>query len=166
MHELLVYPGEVLVVWARSRGHGHISGKSWPPDRVGLSSPLSVRTIYLQILQSIVLTICMQGVCIGLNAAIVSIVSEWLSDIKMGYCSDGWWLNQQFCCWEIEGEEVDGCDSWHTWSHITLARWFIFVIFAVSRIWHSALTFLYSDYPPFIPDGLLIYFVTSGSLLR
>ncbi|KJA27826.1 hypothetical protein HYPSUDRAFT_34980 [Hypholoma sublateritium FD-334 SS-4] len=70
------------------------------------------------------------GVCIGLNAAIVSIVSEWLSDIKMGYCSDGWWLNQQFCCWEIEGEEVDGCDSWHSWSHVTLARWVIFVLFA------------------------------------
>ncbi|KAF8972994.1 voltage-gated chloride channel [Flammula alnicola] len=72
------------------------------------------------------------GVCIGLNAAIVSIVSEWLSDIKMGYCSDGWWLNQQFCCWEIEGEEVDGCDSWHTWSHVTLARWMIFVMFAIT----------------------------------
>ncbi|KAF9010637.1 Cl-channel protein [Cyathus striatus] len=69
------------------------------------------------------------GVCIGLNAAIISIVSEWLSDIKMGYCSDGWWLNQQFCCWEIEGEEVDGCDSWHTWSSVTLARWIIFIIF-------------------------------------
>ncbi|KAF8160682.1 Cl-channel protein [Crassisporium funariophilum] len=72
------------------------------------------------------------GVCIGLNAAIISIVSEWLSDIKMGYCSDGWWLNQQFCCWEIEGEEVDGCDSWHTWSHVTLARWMIFVMFAAT----------------------------------
>ncbi|CAA7261789.1 unnamed protein product [Cyclocybe aegerita] len=72
------------------------------------------------------------GVCIGLNAAFVSIISEWLSDIKMGYCSDGWWLNQQFCCWEIEGEEVDGCDSWHTWSHVTLARWIIFVMFAAA----------------------------------
>ena len=72
------------------------------------------------------------GVCIGLNAAVVSIVSEWLSDIKMGYCSDGWWLNQQFCCWEIEGEEVDGCDAWHSWSPVMLARWIIFVLFAVS----------------------------------
>ncbi|KAF8197912.1 Cl-channel protein [Pholiota molesta] len=72
------------------------------------------------------------GVCIGVNAAIISIISEWLSDIKMGYCSDGWWLNQQFCCWEIEGEEVDGCDSWHSWSHVTLARWFIFVMFATA----------------------------------
>ncbi|PPQ98205.1 hypothetical protein CVT26_003457 [Gymnopilus dilepis] len=78
----------------------------------------------------IVLTLV--GVCIGVNAAIVSIVSEWLSDIKMGYCSDGWWLNEQFCCWEIEGEEVDGCDSWHSWSHVTLARWIIFVMFATA----------------------------------
>ncbi|KAK7473207.1 glycerol ethanol, ferric requiring protein [Stygiomarasmius scandens] len=70
------------------------------------------------------------GVCIGLNAAIISIVTEWLSDIKMGYCSDGWWLNQQFCCWEIEREETDACDSWHPWSTVTPARWFIYVLFA------------------------------------
>lgn len=72
------------------------------------------------------------GVCIGVNAAIISIVSEWFSDIKMGYCSDGWWLNQQFCCWEMEGDEVDGCETWHTWSTVTLARWIIFIMFAVS----------------------------------
>lgn len=77
--------------------------------------------------------------CIGLNAAIISIVSEWLSDIKIGYCSDGWWLNQQFCCWEIEGEEVDGCDSWRPWSTVTPARWVIFVMFAVRVVSLSSL---------------------------
>ncbi|KAF8629862.1 hypothetical protein AX15_003223 [Amanita polypyramis BW_CC] len=76
------------------------------------------------------IVVSLVGVCIGVNAGIISIVSEWLSDIKMGYCSDGWWLNQQFCCWEIEGDEVDGCDSWHPWSNVTLARWLIFVMFA------------------------------------
>ncbi|KAJ7045994.1 Cl-channel protein [Mycena alexandri] len=70
------------------------------------------------------------GVCIGLNAAIISIITEWLSDIKMGYCHDGWWLNQQFCCWEIDGEDTDGCDSWHPWSTVGVARWSIYVIFA------------------------------------
>jgi chloride channel 3/4/5 len=74
----------------------------------------------------------MLGVCIGINAAIISIVTEWLSDMKMGYCSDGWWLNQQFCCWEMEGDEIDGCDTWRPWSYNTFARWIIFVIFAVS----------------------------------
>ncbi|TFK25180.1 voltage-gated chloride channel [Coprinopsis marcescibilis] len=72
------------------------------------------------------------GVCIGVNAAIMSITSEWFSDLKMGYCSDAWWLSQQFCCWEMEGEEVDGCDLWHTWSSITLIRWIVFVLFATA----------------------------------
>jgi len=71
------------------------------------------------------------GAGIGINAAIISIVTEWLSDIKMGYCSDGWWLNQQFCCWELDGDEDSGCDSWHLWSTVSVARWFIYVLFAV-----------------------------------
>jgi chloride channel 3/4/5 len=71
------------------------------------------------------------GAGIGINAAVISIVTEWLSDIKMGYCSDGWWLNQQFCCWELDGDEESGCDSWHLWSTVSVARWFIYVLFAV-----------------------------------
>ncbi|KAF9264051.1 hypothetical protein L218DRAFT_998805 [Marasmius fiardii PR-910] len=70
------------------------------------------------------------GICIGINAALIAIVTEWLSDIKMGYCSDGWWLNQQFCCWEIEKEETEACDSWHPWSTVTPARYAIYVLFA------------------------------------
>ena len=69
---------------------------------------------------------------IGINAALISIVTEWLSDLKMGYCYDGWWLNQQFCCWEIDTDtEGEACDSWHDWSDYTLVRWVIYVIFAV-----------------------------------
>ncbi|KAF7985088.1 hypothetical protein HWV62_8969 [Athelia sp. TMB] len=70
------------------------------------------------------------GILIGINAGLISIITEWLSDIKMGYCSDGWWLNQHFCCWEIESDETDVCDSWHPWSNVTVARWFIYVVFA------------------------------------
>ena len=69
--------------------------------------------------------------CIGVTAALISIITEWLSDIKMGYCSDGWWLNQQFCCWEIEYDNEDACDSWHSWSEVGAARWFVYVVFAV-----------------------------------
>ncbi|KAI0786594.1 chloride channel [Abortiporus biennis] len=70
------------------------------------------------------------GICIGVNAALISIITEWLSDLKMGYCSDGWWLNQNFCCWEIDGDD-DICESWHSWSTAGPARWFIYVLFAV-----------------------------------
>ncbi|KAI0066005.1 voltage-gated chloride channel [Artomyces pyxidatus] len=72
------------------------------------------------------------GAAIGVNAAVISIVTEWLSDVKMGYCSDGWWLNQQFCCWELDADEDSGCDSWHLWSTVTAARWFIYVSFAAA----------------------------------
>ncbi|EJD02821.1 uncharacterized protein FOMMEDRAFT_107818 [Fomitiporia mediterranea MF3/22] len=73
--------------------------------------------------------VSLAGACIGINAALISIITEWLSDLKMGYCSDGWWLNQQFCCWEIEGDE-DACDSWHPWSSVAPVRWLIYVLFA------------------------------------
>ncbi|KAI0081975.1 Cl-channel protein [Panus rudis PR-1116 ss-1] len=72
------------------------------------------------------------GVCIGANAAIISIVTEWLSDIKMGYCYDAWWLNQQFCCWEIETDDDSGCESWHLWSDVAIARWFVYIMFAMA----------------------------------
>jgi len=67
------------------------------------------------------------------NAALISIITEWLSDIKMGYCTDGWWLNQQFCCWEVESDE-EFCPSWHLWSTAPPARWLIYVVFAVSIV--------------------------------
>lgn len=49
----------------------------------------------------------------------------------MGYCADGWWLNQQFCCWEVESDD-EFCPSWHPWSAVAPARWLMYVIFAVS----------------------------------
>ncbi|QRV79660.1 ClC voltage-gated chloride channel protein [Ceratobasidium sp. AG-Ba] len=71
------------------------------------------------------------GLCIGINAALISIVTEWLSDLKMGYCVDGWWLNQQFCCWEIDGEEESACAAWRTWSAYAPGRYLIYVLLAM-----------------------------------
>jgi hypothetical protein len=39
------------------------------------------------------------GAAIGLNAAILNITTEWLSDVKLGYCETAFYLNEQFCCW-------------------------------------------------------------------
>jgi hypothetical protein len=72
------------------------------------------------------------GVLIGVNAALISILAEWLSDIKMGYCKDGWWLNQEFCCWENMTDEEIGCNSWVPWSRFAVLQWFIYVLCAVS----------------------------------
>ncbi|KAG2101302.1 chloride channel [Suillus discolor] len=75
------------------------------------------------------LVISLVGIFIGMNAALISIITEWLSDIKMGYCTDGWWLNSQLCCWEVESDD-EFCPSWHLWSTATVARWLIYVLFA------------------------------------
>lgn len=47
------------------------------------------------------------GAAIGLNAAFLNIATEWLSDIKLGYCTTAFYLNENFCCWgEDNGEYV------------------------------------------------------------
>ena len=42
------------------------------------------------------------GAAIGLNAAFLNIVTEWLSDVKLGYCTTAFYLNENFCCWGAE----------------------------------------------------------------
>lgn len=39
------------------------------------------------------------GACIGLNASFLNIITEWLSDIKLGHCTTAFYLNENFCCW-------------------------------------------------------------------
>jgi hypothetical protein len=38
------------------------------------------------------------GILAGTLAAFIDIASEWLSDLKFGYCADHWYLNREFCC--------------------------------------------------------------------
>ncbi|KAI5463104.1 voltage gated chloride channel [Mariannaea sp. PMI_226] len=65
------------------------------------------------------------GVAIGLNAALLNIITEWLADIKMGYCTAGFYLNEAFCCW---GEE-SGCSDWHRWTGLAPLNYFIYFVF-------------------------------------
>lgn len=37
-----------------------------------------------------------------MNAAFLNIVTEWLSDVKLGYCTTAFYLNESFCCWGAE----------------------------------------------------------------
>lgn len=101
--------------------------------------------------------IYMLGAAIGVNSALIAIVTDWLSDIKMGYCSTGWWLNQKYCCWEIEGNgklqhteiisiqltikhdsEDGGCEYWVYWSQAVgfgpdgfFIKWLFYTMWAV-----------------------------------
>ena len=63
--------------------------------------------------------------------AIISITSVWLSDIKMGYCSSGWWLNRKYCCQEVS-EEGEMCEEWSTWGGMEPFRYIMYIAYAVS----------------------------------
>ncbi|KAJ2959531.1 hypothetical protein NQZ79_g5033 [Umbelopsis isabellina] len=107
------------------------------------------------------IVISLVGATIGLNSALIAIVTDWLSDIKMGYCSTGWWLNQKFCCWGIEEHgktnitgsigqhgtdlnyfEEDGtCEFWTNWSEplsfgrdAFTVKWIFYVAWAMYLI--------------------------------
>lgn len=75
------------------------------------------------------------GAAIGLNAAIMSIITVWLSDLKLGYCTQGWWLNRKFCCWEMsELNDAGGCEDWQEWTSFVGVRWIFYVAFAVRTL--------------------------------
>lgn len=73
----------------------------------------------------IVITII--GAAIGLNAAFLNIITEWLADIKMGYCTTAFYLNENFCCW---GED-NGCPEWHRWTGFEPVNYLVYIIFGV-----------------------------------
>ncbi|CAG8701446.1 8902_t:CDS:10 [Dentiscutata erythropus] len=86
------------------------------------------------------------GAIIGFNAALTDIITEWLSDLKFGYCKNSWWLNQKFCCWEIE--KPDGsCDNWQNWTNIYIINWFFYVL--VSALFAAICAYLIRVLAPY-----------------
>ncbi|KAI0396411.1 voltage gated chloride channel [Xylariaceae sp. FL0594] len=66
------------------------------------------------------------GAAIGLNAAFLNIITEWLSDAKIGYCTTAFYLNEKFCCW---GED-SGCPEWKRWTGFEPVNYIIYIVFA------------------------------------
>lgn len=58
------------------------------------------------------------GLMVGIVAAFINIASDWLADIKTGYCKDTtigtqFYLSKQFCCWGHD--ELSQCQDWTPW---------------------------------------------------
>ncbi|KAI5289668.1 glycerol ethanol, ferric requiring protein [Ascosphaera aggregata] len=73
------------------------------------------------------LVLTLVGAAIGLNSAVLNIITEWLSDIKVGYCTTAWYLNEQFCCWGEEG----GCREWSHWTGFAVTDYIIYALWAI-----------------------------------
>ncbi|KAJ6155361.1 hypothetical protein N7470_005927 [Penicillium chermesinum] len=58
------------------------------------------------------------GVAVGIIAASIDIATDWLGDLKMGYCKNGngggrFYLNKSFCCWGLDDQTK--CQDWTPW---------------------------------------------------
>lgn len=101
---------------------------------------------YLQLLldsSQIWVILILTGIAAGALAAGIDVASDWLGDIKTGYCSseDGgaFYLNRGFCC--LGYDQGDKCLGWKPWAAalgITTVggKWFIeyffFLLLSVS----------------------------------
>lgn len=72
------------------------------------------------------IVVTLVGAAIGLNAAVLNIVTEWLSDIKLGHCETAFYLNENFCCWGAE----NGCPEWKRWSGFWPVNYVFYILFA------------------------------------
>jgi chloride channel 3/4/5 len=58
------------------------------------------------------------GIAVGIIAATIDIATDWLGDLKTGYCRNGsgggkFYLNRSFCCWGLD--DYSKCLDWTPW---------------------------------------------------
>ncbi|GAA6022759.1 hypothetical protein JCM10207_000406, partial [Rhodosporidiobolus poonsookiae] len=108
------------------------------------------------------------GACIGLNAALMSILTAWLADLKLGYCAgSGWWLNRKLCCWGLD--EGAACEDWHEWTGWVGVQWVVYV--GLAGLFALLCAFLVRSYAPYAAGSgiseikcILAGFVINGYL--
>lgn len=105
------------------------------------------------------LVITIVGLGIGVNAALVNVVTSWLTDLKFGYCRYSWWLNSKFCCWEIDpvgssDEEGggtgggEGCQDWQDWSETFFGLGYL-VYVAYACLFAFSAAYIVKKYAPY-----------------
>ncbi|KZF21614.1 hypothetical protein L228DRAFT_256268 [Xylona heveae TC161] len=113
--------------------------------RVLSSSTQGIVGSALQLLDAsqVWLVLIATGIAAGVLAAAIDIVSDWLGDIKNGYCKTGpgggrFYLNKAFCCWGHD--EWSQCQEWTPWSdalHVGnraggyIVEYIFFILFSV-----------------------------------
>ncbi|KAJ5702977.1 hypothetical protein N7488_010525 [Penicillium malachiteum] len=60
------------------------------------------------------------GIAVGIIAASIDIATDWLGDLKTGYCKNGngggkFYLNRSFCCWGLDDQTK--CQDWTPWGY-------------------------------------------------
>ncbi|ATY61969.1 voltage-gated chloride channel [Cordyceps militaris] len=97
------------------------------------------------------------GLAVGAVAALINITTDWLGDLKLGYCASGpegghFYLNKSFCCYGYD--QGSKCVGWRSWGealglHAVAGRWIVEYIF------YLFLSVLPSP-NPFVPFSLMV----------
>ncbi|KAF8415484.1 chloride channel [Tirmania nivea] len=53
------------------------------------------------------------GFLVGMIAASIDVVTNWLGDLKDGFCRPSFYLSKAFCCWQID--DLSQCHDWVDW---------------------------------------------------
>ncbi|XP_022793166.1 H(+)/Cl(-) exchange transporter 3-like [Stylophora pistillata] len=65
------------------------------------------------------LVVLLVGLSAGMCAGIIDIGTTWMTDLKLGFCPDNLWFNQESCCWsDSTNFEGTGCSQWESWSSL------------------------------------------------
>ncbi|KAL8708475.1 MAG: hypothetical protein Q9220_006632 [cf. Caloplaca sp. 1 TL-2023] len=118
------------------------------------------------------------GLAAGVLAAGIDIASDWLGDLKTGYCKPGaggghFYLNKGFCCWGHE--EWSQCQGWTPWgtalriksaAGMYIVEYIFFVLYSV--LFATCASLLVRSYAPYakhsgIPE---IKTVLGGYIIR
>ncbi|KAH6604276.1 chloride channel 3 [Trichoderma cornu-damae] len=97
------------------------------------------------------IVLLLTGLAVGVIAALIDITTDWLGDIKLGFCASGpegghFYLNKNFCCYGYD--QGSKCAGWRFWSEAlgirsAAGKWFIeyffFLAFGVLFAYCAAL---------------------------
>ncbi|XP_064205410.1 H(+)/Cl(-) exchange transporter 5-like [Anguilla rostrata] len=95
------------------------------------------------------LVVLLVGLMSGALAGGIDISAHWMTDLKEGVCLDGFWFNQEHCCWasnETTFQERDRCPQWKSWAELitgTAAGPFAYIVnYLVYVCWALLFSFL------------------------
>lgn len=72
--------------------------------------------------------LAVMGVMIGGIASCLNIITGWLATIKVGHCSNNFYLNRTFCCW---GQSEESCSNWVSWTGWGIFNYLIYIMISV-----------------------------------
>jgi chloride channel 3/4/5 len=98
-----------------------------------IKTPHSFQINLLYSAQSWILTL-LTGIAIGLIGGWIDLTSAWLTDTKLGYCRNQWYISKKVCCKHM-ADKYGYCNDWIDWSYallwirnLSVINWIIYVV--------------------------------------